>query len=92
MRIPLPNAFRQISDWDQTNDPGDSPSTATGDSWFYNDSNTNFARNYGRWNPFEDYATTWETYFAEEYHNNRNGNRRIQAKYDNLDRLFATLT
>jgi Ca2+-binding RTX toxin-like protein len=84
-------AFRQISNWDTRNDPGDRPSDAPGDSWFFNDVDTNFARDYGKWNPFEDYATTWEAYFAQRNHGTTAGRNIVPAKIANLDALFNSL-
>ena len=63
-------------------------SAATGDDWWYLNT-AQFARAYGRWNPLEDYATTWETYFWNRYHATTNGNTVVSAKHENLDRLFA---
>jgi Ca2+-binding RTX toxin-like protein len=88
------NDFRALSGWvNQASSPGAqySASRASGDSWWYNTALAGFARNYGRWNPMEDYATTWETYFLDKYHGTTNGNAAVQAKYDNLDRLFASV-
>ena len=83
-------AFRALSDWDMTRDPGDLPSDATGDSWFYS-RDAVFARDYGRHNPQEDFATTWETYFLKEYHGVTPGRTEVSEKLANLDRLFRDL-
>lgn len=92
-------AFRGISGWVQsaTNpSPSWSPtqftaSTATGDDWWFN-SGSQFARGYGQWNPFEDYATTWETYFMARFHGTTMGNTAVQAKYDNVISLINSRT
>ena len=88
------NDFRALSGWvSQASTPGAqyAASGASGDSWWYNTALAGFARTYGQWNPVEDYATTWETYFLDSYHGTTNGNAVIQSKYDNLDRFFASV-
>lgn len=88
------NDFRALSGWvNQSSSPGAqyTASSASGDTWWYNSTLAGFARSYSRWNPMEDYATTWETYFLDKYHGTTNGNSAIQAKYDNLDRFFASV-
>ncbi len=84
-------AFQLISKWDQRNDSGDRPSGASGDSWWFNDVDADFARTYGQWNPFEDYATTWETYFPQLYHGTTGGNIAVASKIANLDAFFASI-
>ncbi len=82
--------FRGISQWHEHYTIGDTPSTAKGDNWYFRDVATNFAREYGMWSPFEDYATTWETYFLNKYHGGSN-NRVITSKIENLEKFFASL-
>lgn len=88
---PFAREFRAISRWDKSNDPGDRPSDAAGDEWFYNDVDANFARTYGKWTPAEDYATTWETYFAWAYHGTTDGNNLVMSKIQSVDRLFQSM-
>ncbi|MGL4555705.1 MAG: calcium-binding protein, partial [Gemmataceae bacterium] len=94
-------AFREISQWrESATQPttGHMMSEGAGDDWWCLSDPALYARpvnaagrSYSRQNPLEDYATTWETYFAEAYHGTTNGNNRVQAKYDDLDLLFAGL-
>ena len=86
-------AFRALSGWvEKTSSPGaDYAAAGNGSDWWYNTTLSGFARSYGKWNPAEDYATTWETYFMDIYHGTTMGNTKIQAKYDNLDLLFKEL-
>ena len=86
-------AFRSLSDWRQSPTRPTSSHRASGglgDDWWYINT-AQFARSYGRWNPFEDYATTWETYFTDLFHGTTDGNNVVQAKHDNLDLLFNDL-
>lgn len=67
--------------------------SAAGDgngNWWHSKS-AEFARGYGKWNPLEDYATTWETYFAEKYHGTTDGNTRVASKYAMVDAFFNSL-
>lgn len=92
-------AFRTVSGWVQSatnpspwwNPAEFTASTATGDNWWFR-TGTQFARGYGQWNPFEDYATTWETYFMERFHYTTMGNTVVQAKYDNVISLINNRT
>ena len=94
-------AFRSLSGWVQSpTRPSSShlASRAPGDAWWYLNTAL-FARpdtfgttdSYSRWNPFEDFATTWETYFLNRYHGTTNGNNLVVAKQNNLGRLFNDL-
>ena len=84
-------AFRRLSGWDRTFSTGDTASS-DGNKWYYrNNSNVNYARAYGRWSPHEDYATTWETYFAQKYHGTTNGNNLVVSKIRNLDAFFDSI-
>jgi hypothetical protein len=85
-------AFREISDWrDAATRPTSQhfASTDGDDNWWY--LGDQFARAYGRNNPFDDYATTWETYFLSAYHGTTGGNKVIATKLANLDLLFDEL-
>ncbi len=84
------HAFTKISQWDEMQQPGDTESKASGDDWYFHDLASNFARDYGMWSPFEDYATTWETYFLNKYHGG-SSNRAIASKIENVEKLFASL-
>lgn len=91
-------AFLDLSGWRRSNDsPGDgfAASEAQGDDWWYNTS-ASFARptgadgsNYSRLSPDEDWATTWETYFADKYEGTTRGNNVVQEKYDLLELFLA---
>lgn len=83
--------FQAISGWDQVYHRGDTASTFTGDNWYFRASTTDFARNYGMSNPYEDYATTWETYFTYYYHRTTLGNRVVRAKFAALDAFFGSM-
>jgi Ca2+-binding RTX toxin-like protein len=85
--------FRNLSGWvesDAQPSKNHLATKATDDKWWYVNPDQ-FARDYGKSNPLEDYATTWETYFMNRYHGTTMGNKIVQAKLDNLDRLFAML-
>jgi hypothetical protein len=95
------DAFRKLSDWRESAvqpTANHLSSLAANDDWWYVNTAL-FARpdtpgslnSYSRWNPFEDYATTWETYFLSRYHGTTNGNVIVKAKHANLDLLFAGL-
>ena len=78
--------FLNASDWQQSAGapgPGFMASGAAGDDWWFRSTAT-FARPYGQLSPFEDWCTTWETYFMDLYHGTTLGNTGVQAKYDVL--------
>jgi hypothetical protein len=50
-----------------------------------------FARGYGKTNPYEDYATTWEVYFMKQYHGTANGGNVVEEKLTALDAFLASL-
>ena len=84
--------FEAISGWQNRSGSGLRLSTGGG-AWHYDDSASEFARDYGRFHPQEDYATTWETYFTVNHHN-ANGWRGtdivVPEKFANLDAFFET--
>ncbi|MCA9129993.1 MAG: hypothetical protein KDB22_23055 [Planctomycetales bacterium] len=85
--------FLSLSEWIEADDrptTHHTGSTGIGDTWWHS-IYANFARSYGRLNPFEDYATTWETYFMDKFHGTTLNNTVVASKYANLDRLFAAL-
>ena len=87
------NSFYAISNWRNSGAAGYTLSSG-GNNWHYRDSADGFARPYGTWSPFEDYATTWETYFMSKYHGTngwRGTDNVVSAKIANLDRFFATM-
>jgi Ca2+-binding RTX toxin-like protein len=91
---PLYSQFESISMWRNSYASGYTLSSGGG-NWHYLDSASDFARDYSRWNPYEDYATTWETYFTSQSHgsNGWTGNDTIvPEKFANLDAFFAQLT
>ncbi len=84
--------FRELSGWVQSDKQPSSmhvASTGTGDNWWFL-SGSDFARGYGMQNPYEDYATTWETYFMIVYHGTT-PNNVVGSKFGNLDALFNDL-
>ena len=91
--------FRAVSGWVESDFllTGYTASTGFGDQWQYLASKGNtFARGYGKTNPLEDMATTWEAYFVNAYHGGaagvaNEGLTKNQDKWDTLDDLFATL-
>ncbi len=89
----LVTGFQAISGWRNSSAPGFTLSTGS-NNWYHNDSADGFARAYGTWSPFEDYATTWETYFMVNHHRSngwRGTDNVVAAKFANLDALFASL-
>ncbi|MDB4534155.1 DUF4347 domain-containing protein [Vicingaceae bacterium] len=78
--------FIAISDW-QDNDPGGYTQSTDG-QWWYN-SGASFADDYGKTNPFEDFATVFESYFSSGPSSPNNG---LQLKLDAVDLLFDSLT
>jgi hypothetical protein len=68
---PYVSGFRVVSGWveSDTTPSGYTASSGVGDKWYYRtDAATTFAREYGKTNPLEDMATTWEAYFVNAYH------------------------
>jgi len=91
--------FRAVSGWieREATPTGFTASTGTGDNWQYLTTTAGtFARNYGRTNPKEDMATTWESYFVNLYHNGATGLSlagltKNADKWATLDSLFVDL-
>jgi hypothetical protein len=91
-------AFRQISDWRQSAvrpTVNHMASEGADDDWWCLSDPALYARpvgndgnSYSRQNPFEDYATAFESYFAETYHGTTINRNHVEAKHDNLDMLF----
>jgi len=88
---PFITQFRAISDWDQTQDAGDTLSLDG--RWWYNDTSDDFFRQYGTTNPFEDYATTFAAYFLNEIgkYNYNSETGPTPEKFDNIERLLTYL-
>lgn len=93
-------AFRAVTGWIENPVPqvGFTASTGANDTWQYLTSKEGtFARtDYGRENPYEDMATTWEAYFVNAYHGGaaglaREGLTANADKWATLDALFADL-
>ncbi len=85
-RIP---GFRQLSGWRQGGGTGFTQG-GDGSNWHYLNG-SEFARNYGRFNPLEDFATTWESYFDRRFHNNEYRLNDVAGKHAVLDSFFASL-
>ncbi len=79
-RIP---GFRQLSDWRQGSGTGFAQG-GDGSNWHYRTDSV-FARNDGRFNPLEDFATTWESYFDRRFHNNEYRLNHVAGKHAVLD-------
>lgn len=58
---------------------GDYAASADDNGWYYNKS-SDFAREYGKHNPFEDWATSFATYFLNEYHDDAGGRETVANK------------
>ena len=97
------NTFRAVSGWQVHNNDGGSlfpPAGYNGSldgAWDYRASAVNtFAREYGKTNPNEDMASTWEAYFVNAYHGGAaqlvvEGLTMNGAKWATLDSLFGDL-
>ncbi|MBX3417988.1 MAG: hypothetical protein KF851_10325 [Pirellulaceae bacterium] len=94
--------FRSINNWTLSAQQLQRFSAAgDGSNWQWQTDRANlFARDYGRWNPLEDFATTWESYFDQRFHNSERINatrnstdplRPVAQKFAVLDRFFASL-
>lgn len=87
--------FRRLSGWvvSETS-PGDTHQRHGDEgSWWYV-RGTAFAVEYGKADPFEDYATVFAKYFMERYHVGVGGygyTTPVPRKFANLERLFADL-
>lgn len=77
-------AFRALSGW--TNSDPDSPhyvKSLDGKWWYLRARENDFARDYGKTNPLEDFATTFEAYFLDELgHTQPDGPRNSEVKND----------
>ena len=82
-------AFRELSGWRQSGGSGFTRGN-DGSNWHYRNG-SQFARDYGRFNPHEDFATTWESYFDKRYHGNQANRTTVAAKHAALDAFFASL-
>lgn len=90
------DAFRTHSGWiERDNAPaGFTASSGDGDKWYYRTSaGGTFARDYGKTNPNEDMATTWEAYFIYAYHGEVSDKvlTAHAGKWESIDLLFADL-
>ncbi len=85
------NDFRAISNWDTTQDPGDTLSRDG--NWYYNDTADNFFWYYATTNPYEDYAVTFNHYFQTEYHgyNYDPATGVTPAKFANVEQFLNLL-
>jgi hypothetical protein len=81
--------FRAISDWRGSASPG---YRVSGDGdWFYRNDAT-FARDYGRSNPREDFATTFAAYFLDTTGRSPGADDRIPQKAAYMRRLIGELS
>jgi Ca2+-binding RTX toxin-like protein len=83
MNAQLYTEFVRLSGWENTKQP--SANKIRGSSGWYYTKGTEFARDYGKLNIYEDIATTWETYF----YGSTEDIRRISQKIQAVDRFMA---
>ncbi len=82
------NSFLALSGWQESNPGGGTHQQSLDGEWWYLQ-NAAFHDSYGRTNPFEDFATTWELFFDP---NASAGNQQLMAaKLAVLDQLMALL-
>jgi hypothetical protein len=89
LETPFAEEFRKVSDWSETPAP---THTLSGDGRWYWSTSTfgTFAWYYGTYNPFEDWATTWEAVYARD--RGWTGFYTIDpVKTAIVDRFFASL-
>ncbi len=90
------NQFRALSGWTTTPIRGFSlvpiQYQSIDGAWYYN-ADARFARDYSRTNPLEDWATSWETYFANYSSRGTGVDSRspISAKLNVLDQFFSRM-
>lgn len=85
------DAFKGLSGWRQSSAPGYTQST-DGDWWYQ--SSATFARNYGKTNPMEDFATYFAKVMMEDNgmdYPEGSGGGSVQSKEDFFDAFFASL-
>ena len=61
-------------------------STQDGDNWYYH-RDADFARDYGKFNPREDFATSFAYYFMHKYHDS--SFEEVSYKHASIDNLFS---
>jgi Ca2+-binding RTX toxin-like protein len=86
--------FQALSGWvNRTTSPGSDFARHRDEGTWWFRTAASFADEYGKVNPFEDYATSFEKYFMERYHVGAGGwtDARVPEKFANLGRLFADL-
>ncbi|MHB8957798.1 MAG: calcium-binding protein, partial [Pirellulaceae bacterium] len=85
---PLAATFRTVSDWRTT--PALTHTMSQDGKWYWRTSTANtFAREYGTYNPFEDWATTWEAAYARDIGSNLMGLTLNSTKLAVVDAFFA---
>ena len=86
--------FKQLSIWTKKDKSGDSSFEQSKDgNWYYKKSST-FARDYGKTNPKEDFATAFAAYFmdyAGETYSGNPGSGAISAKLQLIDEFLDDL-
>ncbi len=82
------DSFMSISQW-QPDDPGPGYTQSLDGQWWYL-STAEFAEDYGRSNPHEDFSTSWQYYFGD-YQDASLDHSGLQSKMDLLDALFDQL-
>lgn len=81
-------SFLNLSGWRETNPNSGAYSQSHDGNWWYLNSAT-FAENYGRTNPYEDWATIWEYYFNPS--SDANLTAALQPKLDQMQSLFDAM-
>lgn len=89
------NSFTKLSGWSSSKTSSSTKKSGDG-NWYYNPSAvTNSKRNtgdtYGFHNPKEDWATSWQVYFASEYTKGYTSESMPSAKVKALDNFFASI-
>lgn len=90
------NGWRGLSGWRNTapsrSDASKYIKSPYGENWWYLKT-SQFAREYGKRNPMEDWSTSWESYFAfKNGISGTSGLAQVQAKFAHLDAFFARMT
>ena len=79
------NDFLAVSGWVENPANTEGMTNSADGQWWYS-SDAEFVRNYGRTNPYEDWATVWEEVFKDE-----TVSAEIQQKFDIVNSLFDQL-
>lgn len=81
-------SFRNNGRWSETRLNSDYIRSSDRQWWYHR--NEEFARDYGRTNPFEDFASVWELYFSIDNISDEPSSS-IRSKLTQVDRLFNAI-